>query len=42
MQDLSSLRFDYDEYLLWWVDCGIEPMSFEEFVAEEGLSHLLA
>ena len=34
MQDLSSLRFDYDEYLLEWIDDGGEPMSFEEFVAE--------
>jgi hypothetical protein len=33
MQDLSSLRFDYDQYLLEWIDNGGEPMSFEEFVA---------
>jgi len=34
MADLKELRFEYDQYLLEWVDCGDEPMSFEEFVAE--------
>jgi hypothetical protein len=34
MQDLLSLRFEYDEYLLEWIDNGDEPMSFDEFVAE--------
>jgi len=33
MPDLQDLRFEYDEYLLEWIDCGDEPMSFEEFVA---------
>lgn len=30
---LQDLRFEYDEYLLEWVDCGDEPMTFEEFLA---------
>ena len=34
MQDLSSLRFEYDQYLLEWIDNGGEPMSFEEFLAD--------
>jgi len=38
---LQDLRFEFDEYLLEWVDCGIEPLSFEEFVTEQGLEHLL-
>ncbi len=29
---LADLRFEYDEYLLEWVDCDVEPMSFEQFV----------
>ena len=33
--DLADLRFDYEQYLLEWVDCGVEPLSFEEFVASE-------
>ena len=31
---LQDLRFEYDEYLLEWIDNGGEPMSFEEFVAD--------
>ena len=35
---LQDLRFEFEEYLLEWVDCGIEPMPFEQFVAEQGLT----
>ena len=38
---LQDLRFEFDEYLLEWVDCGDEPLSFEQFVAQQGLAHLL-
>ena len=38
---LQDLRFEFEEYLLEWVDCGDEPMPFEQFVAEQGLAHLL-
>lgn len=31
---LQDLRFEYDCYLLEWIDDGGEPMSFEEFAAE--------
>ena len=29
-----DLLLEYEEYLLQWVDCGDEPMTFEEFQAE--------
>ena len=38
---LQDLRFEFDEYLLEFVDCGNEPLSFEAFVAEQELLHLL-
>ena len=38
---LQDIRFAFDEYLLHFVDNGDEPLSFEEFVAEHGMSHLL-
>jgi len=38
---LQDLRFEFDEYLLEFVDCGDAPLSFEAFVAEQGLAHLL-
>lgn len=38
---LQDLRCEFDEYLLEFVDCGDEPLSFEAFVTEQGLAHLL-
>ena len=33
MTDLKEMLFEYNEYLLEWIDMGDEPMTFEECVA---------
>ena len=32
---MQDLRFEYEQYLLEWVDCGGEPMTFEQFALEQ-------